>query len=81
MKPSQYIYRVVRMPINQVPGYHEAFKSHPLASEPSMEEYIEEMGKEGWDLHLLSATAASTQGGYDEPKEYAILVFRQERGD
>lgn len=81
MKASQYVYRVVRIPINQFPGYHESFKSHPLASEPSMEEYIEEMGKEGWDLHVLSATAGSTLGADDEPKEYAILVFRQQRED
>lgn len=81
MKPSQYIYRVVRVPVNKVPGYHESFKSHPLASEPNVEELIEEMGKEGWDLHLLSATASSTRGGSDEPKEYAILVFRQGRDE
>jgi hypothetical protein len=81
MTPSLYIYRVVRMPVNQLPGYHESFKSHPLASEPNIEEYIEEMAKEGWDLHLLSVTAGSSAGADDEPKEYALLVFRQERGD
>jgi hypothetical protein len=37
------------------------------------------MAKEGWDLHQLSATTGSTRGGYDEPKEYAILVFQQDR--
>jgi hypothetical protein len=79
MKPSQHVYKTIRVPINQSAGYHESFKKHPLASEPQMEELIEAMGEEGWDLYQLSVTAGSAGGGETDPRDFAILVFQRER--
>jgi hypothetical protein len=80
MKPSPYVYQTIRVPINQVPGYHESVGGHPMASEPSLEELIEVYaGRDGWDFYQLSAAVGSTAGGFDEPKDFAILVFRRDR--